>query len=202
MSPMRGPAIALAASVGWSLPAVAPVIPAVAALLGVPRTLAGDRPLLTFDDGPHPEGTPSVLDRLDAADRRATFFLVGEQVRRDPGLAREVAARGHEIAVHGDRHRNLLRVTPSGFARDLDRARATIADATGTAPVRYRPPYGILSAATLPIVRARGLEPLLWTHCGRDWSRRQTPSSVAAMVLDGLGHGDVVLLHDSDAYSD
>jgi peptidoglycan/xylan/chitin deacetylase (PgdA/CDA1 family) len=202
MSGMRAANLLLAAGVAWTAPALAPVVPAVADVLGVPRRHGGPGPLLTFDDGPHPQGTPAVLDRLAAAGRTAVFFLVGEQVRRDPGLAREVAARGHEIAVHGDRHRNLLRVTPRAFAGDLDRACATIAGATGVPPVRYRPPYGILSAATLPIVRAHHLDPLLWTHWGRDWSRRQTPAGVAGLVLDGLGPGDVVLLHDSDAYSD
>jgi peptidoglycan/xylan/chitin deacetylase (PgdA/CDA1 family) len=202
MSGMRAATLLLGAGVAWTAPALAPVVPAVAAALGVPRRHAGPEPLLTFDDGPHPQGTPAVLDRLERSGRAAVFFLVGEQVRRDRGLAGEIAARGHEIAVHGDRHRNLLRVPPSAFAGDLDRACATIADATGVAPARYRPPYGIFSAVTLPVVRARNLDPLLWTHWGRDWSRRQTPAGIARLVLDGLGPGDVVLLHDSDAYSD
>src|SRR4051794_27921033 len=148
MSAMRAAALPAAAGTVWAFPALAPVVPAVARVLGVPRRHDGLAPLLTFDDGPHPAGTPAVLERLAAAGQRAVFFLVGEQVRRDPGLAREIAAHGHEIAVHGDRHRNLLRVGPRAFRVDLDRAHATIAEAAGTAPARYRPPYGIFSAAT------------------------------------------------------
>ena len=60
---------------------------------------------LTFDDGPHPQGTPATLDALSAAGATATFFLVGEQVARWPGLAAEIAAAGHEIGLHGYRHR-------------------------------------------------------------------------------------------------
>ncbi len=102
---------------------------------------------LTFDDGPHPQGTPATLAALDAAGARATFFLVGEQVRAYPALAAEIVAAGHEVAVHGDRHRNLLRLTPRALAADLDRAAATIGEATGRAPTLHRPPYGIYSHA-------------------------------------------------------
>ena len=72
---------------------------------------------LTFDDGPHPQGTPAVLSALAAHGARATFFLVGEQVERRPALAREVHDAGHEVALHCHRHRNALRLTPAPGAR-------------------------------------------------------------------------------------
>ncbi len=170
--------------------------------LGVACRLPGsDQVRFTFDDGPHAQGTPAVLDRLEAAGVVATFFLVGEQVERDRGLAGEIAARGHEIGVHGHRHRNLLRIGLRGVRLDFDRAQATIADATGVEPVLYRPPFGIFSLGALAEARRRGWSPLLWSHWGRDWTRRATPQSVAALVARDLGPGDVVLLHDSDAYS-
>src|SRR6478609_7836693 len=68
---------------------------------------------LTFDDGPHAQGTPAVLELLAAAGVHATFFLVGEQVRRNPSLAREIVAAGHGIGVHCERHRYLLRLSPA-----------------------------------------------------------------------------------------
>ncbi|HEY7397038.1 MAG TPA: polysaccharide deacetylase family protein [Gaiellaceae bacterium] len=160
-----------------------------------------DAVALTFDDGPHPQGTPAVLAELDRRSARATFFLVGEQVRRSPALARAIMDAGHEVALHGDRHTLLLRRRVSAFAADLDRASATIAEATGVAPALYRPPYGVFGAATLAHVRQRGLVPLLWSAWGRDWERRATPASIARRVTRRLAGGDVVLLHDSDAYS-
>ncbi|HEX6761561.1 MAG TPA: polysaccharide deacetylase family protein [Gaiellaceae bacterium] len=160
-----------------------------------------DAVALTFDDGPHRAGTPAVLAELERRSARATFFLVGEQVRRSPALARDIVDAGHEVALHGDCHTLLLRRRVAAFAADLDRASATIADATGVVPTLYRPPYGIFGARTLAHVRERGLVPLLWSAWGRDWERRATSVSIARRVTRRLLPGDVVLLHDSDAYS-
>jgi peptidoglycan/xylan/chitin deacetylase (PgdA/CDA1 family) len=192
------------AALTWPVPALSAVVPAIARAYDVQCDRPGAAlPLLTFDDGPHPQGTPAVLGRLDALGAKALFFLVGEQVDRDGGLAREVLARGHEIGLHCQRHRNLLRVSPAGFRADLDRAHAAISTATGVEPRLYRPPYGILTTATLPELERRGWTLLLWTRWGRDWTRRATPQTISERVLRGgpLGPGDVVLLHDSDAYS-
>src|SRR4051794_23279220 len=86
---------------------------------------------LTFDDGPHAAGTPATLEALREANVRATFFLVGEQVERYPSLAAEIAAAGHAIGVHCQRHRNQLRLTPRQLREDLTRAHARIAETTG-----------------------------------------------------------------------
>lgn len=201
MRPVAICAVTYAAA--WSLPALAPVMPSLCRALSLPRRLADGRGrvALTFDDGPHPEGTPAVLEALERAGARATFFLVGEQVERRPALAAEIAAAGHCIALHGHRHRNLLRVPPRALADDLDRAAGVVAEATGRAPAMYRPPYGIFSAAGLVLVRRRGLAPLLWSRWGYDWRARATPESIAAKVTEELAEGDVLLLHDADFYS-
>jgi peptidoglycan/xylan/chitin deacetylase (PgdA/CDA1 family) len=192
----------LAAAAAWSAPAPAPLVPAVAELLGIPLRLPGGRGVaLTFDDGPHPEGTPAVLELLRVAGATATFFLVGEQVERWPSVAAEIAAAGHEVALHGYRHRLLLRRTPAGLARDLDRAVAAIGEATGRTPACYRPPYGVFSAAGLALARRRGWLPLLWSRWGRDWGPREAPAAIARRASAGLRAGDVVLLHDADHYS-
>jgi peptidoglycan/xylan/chitin deacetylase (PgdA/CDA1 family) len=156
---------------------------------------------LTFDDGPHPEGTPAVLAELERLGATATFFLVGEQTERFPRLAAEIAAAGHEIALHGFHHRLLLWRSPGAFERDLERARAVIEDATGRSPVCYRPPYGVFSFASLELVRSRGWEPVLWSRWGRDWRARVTPATIARRATAAISAGDVVLLHDADHYS-
>ena len=185
-----------AAAAGWSLPALAPVARPVARALRVPRTLDGPTATLTFDDGPHPEGTPAVLDALGGV--RAIFFLVGEQVERNPSLAAEVAAAGHTIASHGHRHVNQLR--RRDVRDDLERAHDAIARATGREPALYRPPYGIFSWPGLRAARER-YDVLLWSRWGHDWRARATPDSIAAEVTRDLEPGDVLLLHDADTYS-
>jgi peptidoglycan/xylan/chitin deacetylase (PgdA/CDA1 family) len=191
-----------AATAAWSSPALAPIVPAVAALLGVPRRVDDQRVVaLTFDDGPHREGTPRVLDALRQADARATFFLCGEQVERNASLASKIAGEGHSIALHGYRHRLQLRQTPRQIVRDLDHGLAAIEDATGVRPTLYRPPLGIFSFPGLRAVRERELEPLLWSRWGHDWRGGRTPAAIATEGTEDLTGGDVILLHDADHYS-
>ena len=185
----------------WA-PGLAAVCAPVRATLGVRNRAAGTAGVvLTFDDGPHPEGTSAVLDLLADANVPATFFLVGEQVERRPRLAAEISAQGHEIALHCYRHRNLLRLSPRAVADDLRRAQTAIGDATGQRPRLYRPPYGILTAAGLAVASSLGLTSLLWSRDGRDWQRRATPDSITAKLTSRARVGDVLLLHDADYYS-
>ncbi|MGZ4677418.1 MAG: polysaccharide deacetylase family protein [Acidimicrobiia bacterium] len=156
---------------------------------------------LTFDDGPDPVSTPKFLAVLDELGVRATFFLLGDMARLAPGLAAEVAAAGHEIGVHGDRHRSQLRLSPRVVAEDTARARDAVASATGVDPVWFRPPYGTLSLSGIRAARRRRLRTVLWTTWGRDWRAEATPESVVADVLSGYVDGGTVLLHDSDCTS-
>ena len=182
--------------------ALAPVNRSAATALGLPRTLPGAAGVaLTFDDGPHPEGTPAVLELLAGAGAQATFFLVGEQVERRPQLAARIAAAGHVVALHGHRHRLQLRLSERGVGADLARGAAVIEDAVGRPVAWHRPPYGIYSPAGLGAARRAGLRPLLWSRWGKDWRRFTTPGRIAARATHGLLPGDVILLHDADFYS-
>ena len=175
----------------------------VARRLHLPRTLTPGTGgvLLTFDDGPHPEGTPAILAILAQADVKATFFLVGEQVERRSAVATEIVAAGHAIALHGYRHRCQLRLGAEEIMDDYRRGAAAIADATQREPELHRPPYGIYTSAGLEAARAAGLRPLLWSKWGRDWRRFTTPERIARRATAGIADGDVILLHDADFYS-
>lgn len=198
--PIAG-AIAGAAIAGYLLPGLAAALPALRSPLGVEDRIAGGLGCaLTFDDGPHAQGTPAVLELLAQSRVRATFFLVGEQVLRNPGLATEIVAAGHGIGLHCHRHRNLLRLTPWQVREDIARAQAIIEETTGCTPTLYRPPYGVLNASALRLARRRGWRTLLWSHWGRDWEARATAESIAARVTDGVADGSVLLLHDADDY--
>ncbi len=187
---------------GYLLPGLAGAWPALRAPLGVEdRTPDGEGYALTFDDGPHAQGTPAVLEILAREQVRATFFLVGEQIRRNPSLPREILDAGHRIGLHCDRHRNLLRLGPRQVREDLARAEEAIVTSTGLHPLLYRPPYGVLNAAALRLANAHGWRTILWSHWGRDWEASATPQTIAAKVTGGAGAGAVLLLHDADDYS-
>jgi peptidoglycan/xylan/chitin deacetylase (PgdA/CDA1 family) len=195
-------ALALAVAVPHAGPALAPIVPAVGRRLPVVlREEGAEGVFLTFDDGPHPQGTPAVLEILREADQRATFFLAGEQVERRPALAAEIVAAGHRVELHCHRHRNQLRLTPRMLLDDAERGRAAIEEATGQAITDYRPPYGIFSASGLRAIRGRGWRPVLWSKWGRDWDRWATPESITRRVTTGIRPGDIILLHDADYYS-
>ena len=186
--------------------ALAPVVPAAAAALDLPRTL---RPgaggvALTFDDGPHPEGTPAMLEVLARAGARATFFVVGEQVRAPPGARRPRSPpRATLVALHGYRHRLQLRLSAAAVARRprararRDRGRDAASRPAGTAR---------RTGSTAPPGCARrarpGCEPLLWSRWGKDWRKFTTPARIAAPGdARASAAGDVILLHDADFYS-
>ncbi len=127
------------------------------------------RVALTFDDGPDPDATPAVLDALDAAGARATFFMLGEQLMRHTSLGREVAVRGHEIALHGFGHARHQELTPTEARDDLARGLGAVEAATGQRPALYRPPYGRFSEHSYEACAALGLRPVYWSAWGEDW---------------------------------
>ena len=160
-----------------------------------------DHVALTFDDGPDPVSTPAFLAELDRRGWHATFFMLGKRARQAPSLVGEVVAAGHEVAVHGDEHRNMLRRTPWGAREDIRRATDTIAELTGRDPIWFRPPFGVLSLGALRGAKRAGLTTVLWTTWGRDWRQEATPSTVVADVLRRYVAGGTVLLHDADGES-
>ncbi|HEX6687834.1 MAG TPA: polysaccharide deacetylase family protein [Solirubrobacterales bacterium] len=191
-----------AGAVAHCLPALAPLVTDLGSSLGIVRRQEGvEGVALTFDDGPHPQGTPIVLEVLREAGARATFFLAGEQVERRPALAAEIVAAGHRVELHCHRHRNALRLSGRQFLDDAERGRAAIEEASGQEVADHRPPYGIYSATALRACRRRGWRPVLWSQWGRDWRGRATARSIARLATGSARDGDIVLLHDADYYS-
>lgn len=153
---------------------------------------------LTFDDGPHQVATPQLLRILEERGVRATFFLLGRMTAGLPLVAAEIAAAGHEIALHGRDHRSLVGLGPRATYRDLAQSRDVVAEVTGQVPTWYRPPYGRMTGAGFLAARRLGLTPVLWTAEGRDWVPGSTPRSINDMIFEDLRPGGTVLLHDSD----
>lgn len=205
---MIGPKPMLAAGAGLLAAHALPSVAAVPGGRSVFRTLRtvdapGARGLvgLTFDDGPETGAIDGFLEALDRLGAGATFFLVGEQVARAGSAPRAILDAGHEVACHGYRHLNHLRMGPRATADDLLRARDTIMAATGEPIGCFRPPYGVFNAASWSLATALGWRKVLWAAWGKDWEPQQTPETICARVLRRVRGGDVVLLHDAERYS-
>src|SRR4051812_38362291 len=156
--------------------------------------------VLTFDDGPEPEGTRAVLDALESAGVRATFFVVGEQLMRNHAVAREAAARGHELALHGFEHVRHETLRPQAARDDLARALGAFEAATGGRPRFFRPPHGRFSEASYEACLHLGMEPVYWSSWGIDW-HPVASEEIVGNVLPDLADGAIVLLHDAVAYA-
>lgn len=169
---------------------------------GIERVQARGQAVLTFDDGPDsgPDATGAILDALDAAGAKATFFVVGEQMQAAPDLVPEILARGHEVGVHGQRHFRHDRVSAAESAADIEAGYATLAAALDAPPRFYRPPYGKLSEAGAEACRRLDLEVAYWSTWGLDWEPLPA-ERVARRVNRDLDDGAVVLLHDSARYA-
>lgn len=167
---------------------------------GLESVPAGAAAVLTFDDGPDPEGTPEVLAALEAAGARATFFVLGRHVAEHPGLTRELVARGHEIALHGMEHRRHDGLGPAEAERELTAGIEAIEAAVGTRPAWYRPPFGASSPTLAEVCGRLDLRLAYWTAWGQDWEE-STPEHIAALVRRDLAPGSIVLLHDSARYA-
>jgi peptidoglycan-N-acetylglucosamine deacetylase len=172
-----------------------------ARLPGVERVAEpGARAVLTFDDGPDPDATPDVLDALDAAGAKATFFMVGEQLLRHYSIAREVVARGHEVELHAFEHRPHDELSPQEARDDIARGLGALEASTGVRARRYRPPYGLFSESSHAACAHLDLEPVYWSGWGMDWE--PIPGSrIAELAGRDLAPGAIVLLHDSPRYS-
>jgi peptidoglycan-N-acetylglucosamine deacetylase len=152
---------------------------------------------LTFDDGPHPAFTRAVLEALEQAGAKATFFVIGEKGARQPELLREIAARGHLVGVHGDTHDRALSFR--SFARvraDMERAIEVVARATGERPRFYRPPVGQTNPRIARAAKELGLTIVGWSVRGLDGVRAD-PERVVARIVSRLRDGAIVLLHDA-----
>jgi len=157
--------------------------------------LSSSRPALalTFDDGPG-EDTPQILSVLKEAQVRATFFLCGANVERDPGMARRIADEGHEIGNHTYSHPRLLGRTPGKILWEIDRAQKVITYHTGRKPELFRPPYGLRWFGLFPILARQQIRAVMWSVNGRDW--KTDSEQITQRVLRQAHPGAIILLHD------
>ena len=148
---------------------------------------------LTFDDGPG-AGTLEILKILAAYGVPATFFQCGQNVRRAPEISHWIRASGHEIGNHSHTHPNCALQPPSFIEAEFQLAQEAIADATGTAPVLMRAPFGVRWFGFAGMQARLGLTGVMWSVLARDW--KLPAAAIADRVLAGAQDGAIVCLHD------
>ncbi|MES2368241.1 MAG: polysaccharide deacetylase family protein [Pseudomonadota bacterium] len=169
-------------------------------LTRLPDAAAARREIaLTLDDGPDPDVTPRVLDLLDTAGVRASFFCIGWRARENPALCREIVARGHRVENHGDSHSWAFSAFgPGRMKADIAAAQATLSDITGHAPRFFRPTAGLRNPFLDPVLATLDLKLATWTRRGYD-TREGRPDVVLGRLTHNLAGGDILLLHDGHA---
>lgn len=153
------------------------------------RSPTGER-LLTFDDGPHPETTPRILDMLDAKGEKGIFFLVGEHAERYPELMTEIRQRGHTVANHGYRHLSGWSMSVDDFVENVRRGAEVIGS------VLYRPAYGRMGWRQYRAIRDE-YEIMLWTVLTGDFDQSVDPVDRMSRIRESLRLDDILVLHDN-----
>jgi peptidoglycan-N-acetylglucosamine deacetylase len=155
----------------------------------------------TFDDGPNPAATPQLLEVLARHNIRATFFLIGDFVRLEPALTREIASAGHAIGNHTMTHRFLPRYSSARILSELADCNAMLEDTLGRKVELFRPPHGGRTPAVFRAAESLGLKTVQWNLIVGDWTDISS-DALLARLENGIGrhrrsgHGTNVVLHD------
>jgi peptidoglycan/xylan/chitin deacetylase (PgdA/CDA1 family) len=150
---------------------------------------------LTFDDGPTEGPTERILDHLNAAGVKASFFVIGRNCIRWPKLVRRMHDEGHLVANHTWDHLHSGWIGGAKFWRDqVNRTSDTIADIIGVRPAMFRPPMGHKTCFTLSAAKRAGCKTIGWTERARDGGRTTEQEILARFA--GSKPGDILLLHD------
>ncbi|WP_427890231.1 polysaccharide deacetylase family protein [Kribbella sp. GL6] len=172
-----------------------PAAEAPAAVVPSPTPLPTKYVVLTFDDGPDAEYTPKVLDILAKYDAKATFFEVGQNVRKHPELTKRIHEAGHSVQNHTWDHSDLRKLTAARFQQEVASTDQAIRAEIGSTPGCLRPPYGGVSATVRQRARQLHKDLVVWTVDSRDWTKPGT-AAIVQRVLKNVHSGSVVLMHD------
>jgi peptidoglycan/xylan/chitin deacetylase (PgdA/CDA1 family) len=164
--------------------------------------------LLTFDDGPHREVTPGVLERLDSYHAKAVFFVIGQRIQDAPQVLEQVRAGGHLVGNHSFLHEDHYvragerRVKCAEYYQDIKRCQTVIRRYTGQQPFLFRPPGGRLTPVTLLVPTVLGLRCVTWSQETGDWRFRSAREARlgAVALANAINPRDILLLHDDNPY--
>jgi peptidoglycan/xylan/chitin deacetylase (PgdA/CDA1 family) len=145
---------------------------------------------LTFDDGPVPEITPWVLDMLDTFEAKATFFCVGENVKKNPDIFEDIIRRKHSVGNHTYSHMNGWKSNPEDYFYNVHKCEDHFYTSL------FRPPYGKVSLSQHKLLKKQ-FNLVYWTVLSGDFDQRKTPEKCLQKVKTSVEKGSIVVFHDS-----
>lgn len=151
---------------------------------------------LTFDDGPHPENTPRILDILKDKGVKATFFVIGKNAEKYPDLLRRIDAEGHIVGNHSYSHNQLIAFfSKERLTNDLAKCSAAIDQILGRKPKLFRPPFGVTNPRYAAVLKDLNMQSIGWSLRSFD-TRAKNKYQLIQNVISKLQKRDIVLLHD------
>lgn len=152
---------------------------------------------LTFDDGPIPEITEFVLEQLKLFKAKATFFCIGDNIRKHPGIFDKIIQDDHSIGNHTMHHVKARKTSFSNYIDDTLRCESEISKHISLKNKLFRPPYGQLNKSKLSELKRLGYEIILWDVLAKDWMHSITPEECTKTVIKNTRNGSIIIFHDS-----
>ncbi|PZX56560.1 polysaccharide deacetylase family protein [Algoriphagus chordae] len=150
---------------------------------------------LTFDDGPVPGVTDYVLQQLAKRNQKATFFVVGDNVRKYPELAQEIISAGHAIGNHTYNHLNGWKTEKSIYLDNIERCDRMLEDVVGMKPKLFRPPYGLVKSSQAAEI-SKFHQIVMWNMLSGDYDHKLKSEKVLSKSIRHTKEGSIVLFHD------
>ncbi|HBD06350.1 MAG TPA: polysaccharide deacetylase [Firmicutes bacterium] len=151
---------------------------------------------LTFDDGPSNESTPKVLEILKEKNIKATFFILGENIKKNSEQLKNIVKDGHQIGLHSYTHPNFHQLSAKEIRDELKKNQEEIASYINFKPTIVRPPYGIITNNFLSVATEMNLTIFTWTIDTLDWKSGNNCDCIVSNGLKKLNKGSIILMHD------
>lgn len=152
---------------------------------------------LTFDDGPIPGITEFVLDQLNIFNAKATFFCIGENIKKHPDVFDRIILENHSIGNHTMNHLKARKTSFSTYIENVQECEVKINDHTEIKDKLFRPPYGQLSKSKLAALRKQEYQIILWDVLSKDWDKNTSPEQCFNNVIENSKSGSIIVFHDS-----
>lgn len=157
----------------------------------------GNKIALTFDDGPHPEFTPKVLELLEKHNAKATFFCIGKNVKTSPEIIQLIDYKNHTIGNHSFSHSNRIDFNDkNGWLEEVNSTDLAIQKIIGKKPKFFRPPFGVTTSHLAKAIQETNHKVIGWNVRSFDTVSNQTPEKIVERILKKVKSGSIILVHD------